>query len=149
VEMDGLSAAASIIAVLQVTASLAKFCRTYIKNYKDAPKEFISIIIEVGSVGAVLQATEAVSQQACGNSALLQQLEGDLGPLEMCRVALTKLEELMLPVGHENMNDDEKMQAFRQNRLKWSLKMKKAQELLNELQKLKNSMSFVITTEIL
>jgi hypothetical protein len=37
--MDGLSAAASVIAVLQISAQLFDLCRTYYLNVKDARKD--------------------------------------------------------------------------------------------------------------
>jgi hypothetical protein len=53
--MDGLSTAASIIAVVQVTGSIVKICGGYIKRVKDARKDILSLQHEVVGLTGLLE----------------------------------------------------------------------------------------------
>jgi hypothetical protein len=56
--MDPLSAASSVIAVVQIADRIIDLCRAYITGVKDAPAELRAILIEVGSVKCVLEVIE-------------------------------------------------------------------------------------------
>jgi hypothetical protein len=53
--MDGLSAAASIVAVVQVIGSIVKICGGYIKGVKDTRKDIISLKREVADLIGLLE----------------------------------------------------------------------------------------------
>lgn len=53
--MDGLSSAASVIAVIQLTATLVKICGGYIQEVKDARDDIITLQRAITSLQRVLQ----------------------------------------------------------------------------------------------
>ncbi|KAJ5211729.1 NACHT and WD40 domain protein [Penicillium cinerascens] len=93
--MDGISAAASVIAVIQLTGSIVKICGGYIKEVKDAPKDVVSLQKEVedlreileklsglihGTHGTKLSTSRALVDGTINCLALLQDLEGKIDP---------------------------------------------------------------------
>jgi ankyrin repeat protein len=79
--MDPLSAAASAIAVIQLSASVLGTCYKYISQVKDAPTDVARIVSEVGSLKAILsdiQPKEALEGplRICGE--ILNELDGKL-----------------------------------------------------------------------
>ncbi|KAJ5782438.1 hypothetical protein N7457_004212 [Penicillium paradoxum] len=58
--MDGLSSAASIIAVIQVAGSVVKICGGYIKEVKDARDEILKLQQTVTDLLGVLQQLESL-----------------------------------------------------------------------------------------
>lgn len=53
--MDGISAAANVIAVIQLTGNILKLCGGYIKEVKDARKDIVSLQQEVAGLREVLE----------------------------------------------------------------------------------------------
>jgi hypothetical protein len=53
--MDGLSAAASVIAVLQISESVVSACRHYYKTVKGARKEIQMVITMVNDLKSTLK----------------------------------------------------------------------------------------------
>jgi hypothetical protein len=53
--MEPLSLTASIIAIIEISKTIASICVAYISNYQDAPKDLRNIIIEVGAIKCVVE----------------------------------------------------------------------------------------------
>jgi hypothetical protein len=92
--MDPLSAAASVIAVVQIADRIIDLCRAYITGVKDAPAELRAILIAVGSVKCVLEVIELLdtSGEAEVTFQGVKILEKLQGPLAGCKEALNALE---------------------------------------------------------
>lgn len=58
--MDGLSSAASVIAVIQLAGSLVKVCGGYIREVKDARDEILSLQQEIESLQGILKGLEKI-----------------------------------------------------------------------------------------
>ena len=56
--MEVVAAVASIVAIVQIAESIISTCKAYIRDVKDAPSDFRTILIEVGSLKCVLEALE-------------------------------------------------------------------------------------------
>jgi hypothetical protein len=88
--MDGLSVAASIIAVVQLTSKVI----TYLNDVRDAPKECRNCVVEISNANTLLlkldlRLDESKSQQLWFTE--VQALAGEDGPLEQYRSALQLL----------------------------------------------------------
>lgn len=53
--MDGISSAASVIAVIQLTGSIVKICGGYIQEVKEAREEIISLQQQVAGLTGILE----------------------------------------------------------------------------------------------
>lgn len=77
--MDPLGGAASVIAVVDITAKVVTICSKYYSNVKDAERDIKSLQSEVESLQHVLNQVQALSNEAqkrkllTGNQALKQQ----------------------------------------------------------------------------
>jgi hypothetical protein len=87
--MAGIGEAASIIAVIQITAQIYKLCSSYISEVKNAPKDVERLQSKTSSLHSVL---EKIEQMLRGSkSARLTMSTSVLEPLKRC---VTDLEEL-------------------------------------------------------
>lgn len=68
--MDGLSSAASVIAVIQLTGSLVKLCGSYIQEAKDAPDEILKLQRAIAGLQGTLQDLQKVLQSNDGQALL-------------------------------------------------------------------------------
>jgi hypothetical protein len=90
VEMDGLSVAANIIAVLQITGEVVK----YLNDVKDAPKECQRCMTEASNLqGLLINLLYHVNQGKAGDPwfTAVRALNVENGPLDQYKQALTKL----------------------------------------------------------
>lgn len=93
--MDGISVAANVIAVIQLTGSIVKICGGYIKEVKDARKDVVSLQQEVEDLREVLEklsglfhgthSTKLSTSQTLVDGTIkcrsvLQDLEGKIDP---------------------------------------------------------------------
>jgi hypothetical protein len=88
--MDGLSAAVSIIAVLQLTADVIK----YLGDVKDAPKECRRCLAEASNLyDLLINLLYHVNQAKAGDPwfTSIQALNVENGPLDQYKQALTQL----------------------------------------------------------
>jgi Fungal N-terminal domain of STAND proteins len=87
--MAGIGEAASIIAVVQITAQISKLCSGYLSEVKNAPKDVERLQSKISSLHSVL---EKIEQMLRGSkSARLTMSTSVLEPLKRC---VTDLEEL-------------------------------------------------------
>ena len=116
--MDPLSAAASVIAVVQIADRIVALCKAYITGVNDAPMELRAILIEVGSVKCVLEVLELLdpAQKLGEGVELLRKLQM---PIEGCREALKSLEELFPPQSTSLVNGKRQRIALSLMTLAW------------------------------
>jgi hypothetical protein len=97
--MDPLSAAASVIAMVQIADKIIDLCRAYTTGVKDAPAELRAILIEVRSVKCVLKVIELLDTSGEAETAFqgVEILEKLQGPLEGYKEALNSLKGLFPP----------------------------------------------------
>lgn len=137
--MDGLSAAASIIAVIQLAGSIVKVCGGYIQEVKDACDEILSLQKEIQSLQGVLQDLEkflhSVDKKPLPTSSRLPSIVtdclSDLQDLE-ARLGLGTRKKLMKRVG---------LRA-----LKWPLKRGEVEGIIQNLERYKSS--FLLSLQV-
>lgn len=147
--MDPLSAAASVIAVVQIADRIIDMCKTYITGVKDAPADLRAILIEVGSVKCVLEVIELLDT-SCGGESLVhgvEILEKLRGPLEGCKEALDSLETLFPTQSAGTVKGKKKRLALSLTTLAWPFKRDKALKLLEEIGRHKSTIALGLTTE--
>ena len=85
---DPLSISASIVALLQLSATVVKFLR----DVKGAPADIKRLLMEIGSLKGLLSILEdAIDSDDPDDLATIQSLGGPSSPLEQCHVALARL----------------------------------------------------------
>jgi NACHT domain len=91
--MDPLSAAANVIAVIEICSVVLSRCYRYAVKVKNASKEISQVINEVGSLKSILEDLKSLTQSMTefNNTKLytfMQTLDSPSGPLKMCELAL-------------------------------------------------------------
>jgi hypothetical protein len=117
--MDGLSTAASIVAVLQLAGTVPN-CLNSVRN---APKEREKVFGEISSITGVLflmqtQAERAQQDQEGAGmlSTAVRSLSTPGGPLEQFKAALKTLASKFSPVGAVKKTRPDTRMAFREER---------------------------------
>src|SRR5437773_9495870 len=90
--MDGLSAAASVIAVVQISGQVFNLCWTYYSNVKDARNDIRRLRIEVTSLQVVLtKVAELADTPGSAKLSILNLLNQSDGPIQQCQTELVGL----------------------------------------------------------
>ena len=147
--MDPLSAAASVIAVVQIADRIIDMCKAYIMGVKDAPADLRAILIEVGSVKCVLEVIELLDTSGGAQSMVhgVEILEKLRGPLVGCKEALNSLENLFPPQSAGPVKGKRKRLSLSLATLAWPFKSHKALKLLEEIGRHKSTIALGLTTE--
>ncbi|MCJ1403803.1 hypothetical protein MMC11_007026 [Xylographa trunciseda] len=90
--MDGLSAAANVIAVIQISGQVASLCRTYYLEVKDARREIQRLRKEVTALEDVLtKVAELADDPTTHEVQVLKLVNQTEGPVQQCQAFLTDL----------------------------------------------------------
>ena len=89
--MDGLSAAASVIAVIQISGHVFDLCRTYYFEVRNARKDIQRLRDEVTSLQDVLTNVADLPDSPGSAKLSILGLNQSDGPLQQCRTELTEL----------------------------------------------------------
>lgn len=154
--MDPLSLTASVIGVLQLTGAIISSCSAYISAVKDAPKDLRVIMMEIGSLQAIVRVLDLPIPddgftQDQAYVSLLGSLRGPNGPLDGCTNALKALSKLLEEpkTAEEDGNRRTKRQKAlpSMTTLAWPLKRNKAKSLLEEIAQYKSTISLALTAD--
>jgi hypothetical protein len=118
--MDGLSGAASVIAVIQLTGSLVKLCGGYIEEVKDARDEILTLHRAIAGLQETLQDLEKFLQSNDGKALPTSSRLGS--SIADCLSDLRGLEERLDPGKGKKL-----MKRFGFRALKWPLKRKEVE----------------------
>ncbi|KAF3934760.1 hypothetical protein ABW20_dc0108007 [Dactylellina cionopaga] len=145
--MDGLSAAASIIAVIQVAASVAKYCGKYITEVKSAKKDIQDVKNQVEIFLKLLESTQKVIEgpykEKFNTSQELIQI------LSICMTELGNLNSELendFSIQLEDMGSlkGRFMRNLRIRQLKWPLKKEKTGSIIKKLDRLQENIKHAI-----
>ena len=128
--MDGLSAAASVIAVVQLTEEVIRLCYHYAITAKSARREICALASEVQTLQSVLEDLDTLSRQpprADGDFSALRRLGRPGGSFERCSEALGELKSELEPPGKGKRLDRIK------TALKWPLKSKETDKAVDTI----------------
>lgn len=137
--MDGLSSAASVIAVIQLTGSLVKICGTYIHEVKHARDDIVKLQWKIASLQGILQDLRKFLQGR-GDTTLptSSRLVSDINA---CLLDLQALEETTNPGRKKNV-----IKRLGVRALKWPLKHPEVEEIVQNLERYKSS--FTLSLQI-
>jgi hypothetical protein len=128
--MDGLSSAASVIAVIQLTGSIVKICGGYIQEVKDARDDVITLQQTVAGLEAILQALKKVLHEPGGTKLSTSSLVNNISD---CLSCLEALEEKI-----DQGKGKQMMKRLGIRALKWPLKRKEVDRIVNDLERYKS-----------
>lgn len=141
--MDGLSVAASIIAVVQVSWQVLGLCQTYYMEVKEARGDIKCLRNEMTSLGDVL--TNLADLTEGPESAILptlRQLNRHDGPVQKCHQDLIEL-VAKLEAGQKR----DHMKKFGLRALKWPFSKKDVVRLLAIIEKHKATFNLALTVD--
>ncbi|KAL7789091.1 ankyrin repeat-containing domain protein [Trichoderma ceciliae] len=141
--MDGLSAAASVIAVIQICGSLLDVCRTYYTGVRDARKDITRLRNGINRLEDVLTSiTDLADADDSARLAMLQSLVKPNSALTHCRNDLSDLLEKL-----KCSQDHEGMRRFGWRALTWPLKSKDVDKALADIERHKSLFTLALTAD--
>jgi hypothetical protein len=141
--MDGLSAAASVIAVIQICGSVFDLCRTYYTGVKDARKDITRLRSEISRLEiALTSVADLADADDSGKLSVLQTLAKQGGALSQCENDLSALLS-RLQGGHEK----EEMKRFGWRSLTWPMKSKDVDKAIIDIERHKSLFYLALTAD--
>ena len=136
--MDGLSAAASIIAVIQISEEVALLCSKYLKAVKNAKSDIERLQGELSNLKPVLEGAQKLLEGH--NAARLETSRPLLDGLRGCYSQLKDLETNL--IDHLKTADRGKgVRHFGLRALRWPSKSKKVDMVIQTLSKFRDTLS--------
>jgi len=140
--MDGISAAASIIAVIQISGQVINLCQTYYSEVRDAKMDIRRLSEEITSLQAVL--TKVADLANAPNAAKLSAL-GLLnqpgGPAQQC------LKELIALAAKLNLGQGKEMKQFGLRALKWPFSSKDVDKFVTTIERHKTTFNLALAAD--
>ena len=135
--MAGIGEAASVIAVIDLSAKVALGCLTYSHAVKNAAKDIDRLQSEVNSLKEVLENVKQLLGTSDGaRLSASPQLTKDI---DGCRSELTTLDQRLNPTKSRKA-----MSRFGIRALKWPFESKAVYEIIGRLERLKGSISLAL-----
>jgi hypothetical protein len=135
--MDGLSAAASVIAVIQISEDVVSLCSQYLKAVKNAKPDIVRLQGELSSLKPVLEGAQKLLEGS--NAARLETSRPLLDGLRGCYSQLKDLETKL----KDYLKTEDKgkgMRLFGLRALKWPFKSKKVDNVIQTLSKFRDTL---------
>jgi predicted nuclease with TOPRIM domain len=138
--MDGLSGAASVIAVVDTSAKITSLCFQYAVAVKDAKDDIKRLQRTVASIKNVLEQVKQLLDEQ--GKSLLSATHKLLDSLEECRQQLTQLESQLEPGKTRKA-----MQRFGVRALKWPFTSKQVEKMVASLEKYEQTFSLALQVD--
>src|SRR5438045_8434035 len=141
--MDGLSAVANVIAVIQISSLIFDLCRTYYINVKNARKYIQRLQNELIALQDILVCLVDLADDI--NAASLQTLkllDQEGGPVKQCKSELEALAAMIDLGGKEGQ-----MNWLGLRTLKWPLRGKDVDKALTAIERHKASFNLALSTD--
>lgn len=141
--MDGLSAATTIIAVIQVSVQVYDVCRTYYMEVRDARKDIQSLRDEVMSLQDVLiNLRDLAEDSVSADLSSLTLVSQENGPLQQCQRDLEELVAKLNPGQGKNT-----MRQYGLRALKWPFTSKDVDKVLVTIGRHKATFNLVLAAD--
>lgn len=137
--MDGLSSAASVIAVIQLTGSLVKLCGSYIQEVKNARDEILTLQRAILGLQGTLQNLQKVLQS--NDQKTLPTSSQLVSDITDCLFHLRAVEARLNPGKGKKL-----MRKVGLRALKWPLKREEVMDVIQNLVRYKSS--FVLSLQV-
>ncbi|KAF2812823.1 uncharacterized protein BDZ99DRAFT_555664, partial [Mytilinidion resinicola] len=141
--MDGLSGAASVIAVVDMSAKVASLCFQYSVEVKHAKGDIGRLYRKVNEINNVLEKLQLLLKQDKSQLSTTRTL---LDPLQRCSQELKDLED-KLKAKLEPSLGRKAMQRFGVRALKWPLTSKEVEKAIQNLEKYGNTFSLALQVD--
>ncbi|CZR56744.1 uncharacterized protein PAC_06633 [Phialocephala subalpina] len=145
-----IAVGASIIAIIQICDKVIGLCKFYLETVHDAPADIRAILIETSTMKTILESVQFLSSCNNGTSRMLKDLSGADGPIQGCQSTIAKMEGLFPTIyaqgprgGRSKRQKVKATLAY----LAWPLKGDRPKKLVEELNRLKATISLALTTE--
>jgi hypothetical protein len=146
--MDGLSAAASVIAVLQITESVLSACYQYYKTAKAAQKDVLEVIATVTSLRGILDTIKFLFDESDGDDPRLPLLESLDVSFTTCKSAMERIAERLGMEKNPKSSPKDLTLSF-QKKLIWPWKEKEVRKILQSLENFKTIFILALNGETL
>jgi hypothetical protein len=141
--MDGLSAAAGVIAVVQISGQVFLLCQTYYLEVKEARTDIQRLRDEVTSLQDVLtNVADLAEDPSSAKLSILSLLNQQDGPVQQCQRDLLELVAKLEPGQGKN-----KMKQFGLRALKWPFSSKDVEKLLTTIGRYKVTFNLALTAD--
>ncbi|KAJ5936835.1 WD40-repeat-containing domain protein [Penicillium verhagenii] len=137
--MDAISSASSVIAVIQLTGSIAKFCGGYIQEVKDARNEIFALQQAITGLEGTLQDLQKLLQS--NNGTVLSTSSQVVSNMTECQADLRALEVKLDPGKGKKL-----MRKVGLRALKWPLKRAEVEGIVQKLERYKSS--FLLSLQV-
>ena len=138
--MDGLSAAASLIAVIQISAQVFSLCQEYYIGVKQSRDEIRCLSNEVLAIHEILEKiSDLLDGPDAAKFATLALLDKENGPAQQCAAQLQEIKAQLDP--------NEGMRKLGWRALKWPLKSDNVNKIVLALERYKSTFSLALTTD--
>lgn len=145
VKMDGVSAASSVIAAIQITQQIFTICHTYYWEVKNARRDIQLLSNEVASLKDVLTNLKDLGDSSTSAElSSLRLLNQPNGPLDRCR---TDLEALIAQLEPGMRTGDSKMKQFELKALKWPFSSKDVHKVIAVIERNKTFFNLALSSD--
>ena len=141
--MDGLSGAASVIAVIDISAKVASICFQYSVEVKHAKDDIERLHRKINEVKDVLKRLQQLLKQ---DESRLSTTRTLLDPLQRCFQELNDLEG-KLKAKLEPSLGRKAMQRFGMRALKWPFTSKEVEKAVQDLENYRNTFSLALQVD--
>lgn len=138
--MDGVSNAASIIAIIEVAGSVLKTCVTYFNEVKDAKNDIHRLQVEVASLTGLLEKVSELLHSPHGMvlSASKMMVDG----MNECSSTLTALDKRIDPGKSHKI-----MTKWGIRALKWPLKKDELRKTVEDIERCKTALNLALQVD--
>lgn len=136
--MDGLSAAASVIAVIQISEDVVSLCSKYLKAVKNAKPDIERLQAELNNLKITLRGAQHLLEGP--NGAKLQTSQALHDGLDGCSSQLTSL-EMKLKEKLSHGKADKTIGRFGLRALKWPFESKDVNGMVQTLKQYQDTLS--------
>lgn len=138
--MEAIGIAASVLAIVELTAKIAAVCMEYSHAVKHAKVDINRLKDEVGSIAELLQTVEVLLQGPDKTQLSASQKLGDA--LQDCLLRLTELSEKLEPRKTRKV-----MSSFGIRALKWPFETKQVGRFISDLERYKQTISLALQVD--
>ena len=139
--MDPLSAAASVIAVVQISAKIFELCRTYALGVKSATEDINRLQSEVAEIQLVMEKVKYLADGDTNKLSTLQTLK-DNGTLERLSTDLATLATKLAPKLRRRL-----LNRIRSGHLKWPFQKADVDQLITALDRHKSTILLALSAD--
>ena len=139
--MDGVSATASIVALIDTSLKVVFLCAEYYSNVKNAKKDVDRFSLEVKAFINVLHNLEKLARNPVGATRLCasRSLNNDI---ERCLLDLERLQKKLDPGKRQKA-----MSRYGIRALKWPFESKELEKDIGELERYKSTFNLALNTD--